>query len=188
MKEIIYSGASPVLMPREDPAGTIVFFIVLLVFVLLCFIALMTFLAAIFREMHERSKSTMLWTPLRTFLTGLAGYAVLGAIAAWLYSEAFVVRLLETEIVAAFLVPAIVVTACPLLLSLLGAPGVFSYIGDRLAELHGGEMNGLRRTAMGTLTAVFAALFPFIGWFVVTPFLLASSFGAGLFSVFRFDR
>ncbi|MGI9234810.1 MAG: hypothetical protein ACR2RD_14345 [Woeseiaceae bacterium] len=188
MKEIIYSGASPVLMPREDPAGKIVFFIVLLVLVLVSFVALMTFLAAVFRETNERSKSAMLWAPLRTVLTGLAGYAVLGGIAAWLYSEAFIVRLLETEVVTAFLVPAVIVTALPMLLSLLGAPGVFSYLGDRLAELHGGEMNGLRRTAMGTLTAVFAALFPIIGWFVVTPCLLASSFGAGLSSVLPLNR
>lgn len=188
MKEIIYSGASPVLMPREDPAGKIVFIIVLLVFVLVCFVALMTFLAAVFREMNERSKCAMLSAPLRTFLSGIAGYAVLGGLAAWLYSEAFIVRLLETEVVTAFLIPAVVVTACPLLLSLLGASGVFSYVGDRLAELHGGEMNGLRRTAIGTLTAVFAALFPFIGWFVVTPFLLASSFGAALSSLLHLDR
>lgn len=188
MKEIIYSGASPVLMPREDPAGKIVFFIVLLVFVLVCFVALMTFLAAVFRETNERSKSAMQYAPLRTFLSGLAGYTVLGGLAAWLYSEAFIVRLLETEIVTTFLVAAVVVTACPLLLSLLGASGVFSYVGDRLAELHGGEMNGLRRTAIGTLTAVFAALFPLIGWFVVAPFLLASSFGAGLSSMLHLDR
>lgn len=185
MKEIIYSGASPVLMPREDPAGKIIFAIVLLVFVLLCFIALMTLLAAVFRDANERSKSALVWSPWRTCLIGLAGYALLGGLATWLYTEAFIVRLLETEIVPGLLVPAVVLSAVPLLLSLLGAPGMFSYIGDRLAELHGGEMNGLKRTAMGTLVSIFAALFPVVGWFVVAPVLLVGSFGAGVGGILR---
>ena len=187
MKELIYSGASPVLMPREDPAGKIVFFIVLLIFLLACFVALMTFLAAVFSETHDRSKDAVTGAPLRTVIMGLAGYAILGGIAAWLYSEAFIVRLLDTEVVRGFLVAAIAVTLVPLLFSLLGAPGVFSYVGDRLGHLRGGEMNGLRCTAIGTLVSVFAALFPFIGWFFVAPFLLTASFGAGVTSLFRLD-
>ena len=46
MKDIVISGASPVLMPREDPAGKIVFVIVLLIFCMACFVALMSFMAA----------------------------------------------------------------------------------------------------------------------------------------------
>lgn len=172
-------------MPREDPAGKIVFAIVLLVFLLVCFIALMTFLAAVFRDMNERSKSTLAGSPWRTCLIGLAGYAVLGGLAAWLYSQAFIVRLLETEIVPGLLVPAVVLSALPLVMSLLGAPGMFSHIGDRLAELHGGEMNGLKRTAMGTAVAVFAALFPLVGWFLVAPLLLLASFGCGARGILR---
>lgn len=185
MNEIIYSGASPVLMPRDDPAGKIVFAIVLMAFLLVCFVALMTFLAAFLREMNARSKNAIHHAPLRTILLGVVGYAIFAGLSAWLYSEAFIVRLLETEIVYGFLVLAILVTVLPWLVSLLGAPGTFSYVGDRIAELHGGEMNGLRRTVMGTLVSVFAALFPFIGWFLVTPWLLATSFGAGVTGIFR---
>ena len=184
MKEIIYSGASPVLMPREDPAGKIVFAIVLLVFFVFCFIALMTFLTAVFRETSERAKSAVQNAPLWTFLIGLAGYAIPGVLAALLLSEAFVVRLLETKTVTIFLAAAVIVAALPLLLSLLGAPGVFSYVGDRLAQLRGGEMNEIKRTAAGTTMSVFAALFPVVGWFVVTPCLLVLSFGAGARGIF----
>ena len=66
----------------------------------------------------------------------------------------------------------------PLVLSILAAPGTFSNIGDRLATVHGGEMSGLRRTALGTLVSVLAVWFPVIGWFVIAPVLLAMSFGA----------
>jgi len=172
-------------MPREDPAGKIVFAIVLLLFFLVCFIALMTFLAAVFRDTSERSKNALVRSLWRTCLIGLAGYMLLGGLAAWLYSQAIIVRLLETEVVPGLLVPAVVLSALPLVMSLLGAPGMFGYVGDRLAELHGGEMNGLKRTAMGALVAVFAALFPLVGWFVITPVLLVASFGAGAGGIFR---
>lgn len=185
MKEIIYSGASPMLMPGGGPGRDIIFDIILLLFLLLCFVALMTFLAALFREMNEGSKNAIHQAPLRTVLLGLVGYAVFGGLAAWLYSEAFIFRLLETEIAPGFLAFAILVTALPLLLSLLGAPGTFSYVGDRIAVLRGGEMNGLTRTVMGLLVSLFAALFPVIGWFLVTPWLLATSFGAGATGIFR---
>jgi len=167
VKEIIVSGESPVLMPREDPAGKIIFAIVLLIFVLFCFVALMTFLAAVFRDTNERSKEAVQRSPLRTLLAGIGGYLVFGGLAVWLFSEAFIVRLLETEIVRGYLIAAVLVTAVPVLASLHGAPGLFSCIGDRIAMLHGGDMNGLRRTVFGTLSSVFAALFPFIGWFII---------------------
>ena len=110
MKEIIWSGASPVLMPREDPAGKIVFAIVLFVIVLVWFVALITFLAAVLRSLTERGKEAIAWSPGRTALAGIAAYVVFGGLAAWLYSMAFIRRLLETEIVWGFLVAAIVVT------------------------------------------------------------------------------
>ena len=179
MKDLVWSGASPVLMPREDPAGKIVFAIVMFVFILVCFVALMTFMAAVLRGMNRHSKDAIAEAPMRTLLIGIGGYLVFGGLAAWLYSQAFIQRLLETEIVPGFLIAAVAVTALPLLVSLFGAPGMFSYVGDRLAELHGGEMSGLRRTVLGILVSVFAALFPVLGWFAVLPLLLVLSLGAG---------
>ena len=185
MKEIIWSGASPVLMPREDPAGKVVFAIVLFAFLLVCFVGLMTLLAAVLRGLHDRCKAAIGRSPLRTGLVGVAGYAVFGGFAAWLYSMAFIRRLLETEVIWGYLLAAIGVTILPLLFSLLGAAGMFGYIGDRIAALRGIETSGLRRIVLGTLVAVFAALFPAVGWFVVLPVLLVISFGAAATTIFR---
>ena len=185
MKDIVWSGASPVLMPREDPAGKIIFMIVLLIFVLICFVALMAFMAAVLRGINDRSKDAIRSAPWRTGLIGVAVYAVFGGLALWLYSLAFIERLLETEIVWGYLLAAIAVTIVPLLTSLLGAPGMFGHVGDRIAALHGGEMSGLRRTVLGTVISVFAAFFPLIGWFVVLPVLLVVACGAGASTIFR---
>ena len=183
MKDILISGASPVLMPREDPAGKIIFIIVLLIFFIVCFVALMAFMAAVLRGVNDRSKSAIRRGGWRTGLVGVAVYAVFGGFALWLYSLAFIERLLETEIVWGFLVAAIVGTVVPLLASLLGAPGTFGYVGDRIAALHGGEMSGLRRTVLGTVFSMLAAFFPLIGWFIVLPVLLVVSSGAGTMAI-----
>ncbi len=185
MKEIVWSGASVVLMPREDPAGKVIFVIVLLIFILACFVALMAFMASVLRGVNDRSKQAIQWSPWKTGFFGVAIYAVFGGLALWLYSLAFIERLLETEIVWGFLAAAVLVTVVPLLASLLGAPGTFGYVGDRIAALHGGEMSGLRRTVLGTTISVFAAFFPLIGWFVVLPVLLVMSCGAGASTIFR---
>lgn len=185
MKDVLISGASTVLMPREDPAGKIIFVIVLMVFVITCFVALMAFMAAVLRGVHDRSKAAIQWAPWKTAFIGVAVYAVFGGLSLWLYSQAFIERLLETEIVWGFLLAAIGVTVIPLLASLLGAPGTFGYVGDRIAALHGGEISGLRRIVLGTVFSVFAAFFPLIGWFIVLPALLVVACGAGVSTIFR---
>ena len=173
------------LMPREDPVGKIVFAAFVLIVGLVSFVALMTLLAAVFRDMTERCKDAIQQTPIRVLLIGLAGYALFGGLAGWLYSMAVVERLLETEIVPGLLVAAVLAAVVPLILSILAAPGTFSNIGDRLAAVHGGEMSGLRRTALGTLVSVLAVWFPIIGWFVIAPVLFVMSFGAFVGSYWR---
>lgn len=173
------------LMPREDPVGKIVFAAFVLIVGLISFVALMTFLAAVFRGLTERCKSAIQQTPMRVLLIGLIGYALFGGLASWLYSMAIVERLLETEISPGLLAAALTAATVPLVVSILAAPGTFSDIGDRLAALHGGEMSGLRRTALGTLVSVLTVWFPIIGWFVVGPLLLVISFGAFIGSYWR---
>lgn len=185
MKELYISGASPMLMPTGDPASKIIFGILLLLFLLACFVALMTFLAAFLRSTTEDSRDAIQQSPVLAVLTGLVGYVAMGVLVVWLYSKAFIERLLETELVAGFLAASIVATIVPLLLSLLGAPGAFSYIGDRIAALHDGDMSGLQRIVLGTFIAALAALFPIIGWFLIAPLLLATSFGAFLLALWR---
>ena len=135
MNEVIVSGASVYLMPREDPAGKIVFMLLFGALVLLCFFALVTLLAAVLRGQTGRAHRAVYEGPLQTVLIGAAGWLVFGSGAAWLYSHAYIERLLETEIRAGYLAAAIIAGGVPLVLSLLGAAGLFAYLGDRVAAL-----------------------------------------------------
>jgi len=187
VKDVIVSGASPMLMPREDPVGKIVFAVVVLVIGIACFVALVTFLAAVLRERTLCTKHAIERAPLRSLLVGFAGYAVLFVAASWFYSRAFIERLLETEIVPGMLIASATLAGFAALASLLGAPGLFSYVGDRLAVVHGGQVSGIKRLVLATLISVLAMLFPVLGWFVIAPVLLAMSFG-GLLAGFIIGR
>lgn len=182
------TSASPVLVPREDPIGKIVFAVVALAFGLICFVALLTLLTAVLREPSARCRAAVEEAPLRALLTGLAGYALLGSLAWYLLSGAFIKRLLETEIVVSWLVGGLAVVVLLLIVSLLGAAGTVTALGDRLAELHGRPLSGLRRTMLATVIAVLAAWFPVVGWFVVAPGLLLVSFGAAVLGLARWRR
>jgi len=185
MKEIIVSGASPVLMPREDPAGKIIFLVLAVIFIVLSYTALVTLLAALLRDLTSRARQFMADSPLRTLLTGLAGWAIFGGLAFWLYSRAFVERLLETEILPAYFIGACVAIIVPSLICVLGAPGLYTHIGGRIAALRNRETSDLGCVILGSIVAITAAAFPFVGWFLVIPLLLIAEFGVGFRSLTR---
>jgi hypothetical protein len=171
------TGASPVLVPREDPVGKILFAVVALTFGLAFFVALMTLFAAVMRGQTGRCKTVLQEAPYRALLIGVIGYAILGTLAWYLFSGAFIKRLLETEIVYSWLAAAILVSAVLAVVTLIGAPGTFIAVGDRLEKLHGRPMSGLLKVVLGTLVAVLAGWFPVVGWCIVIPALVFFSFG-----------
>lgn len=174
------TGASPVLVPREDPVGKIVFAVVAITFGLVFFVALMTLCAAVLSGQTGRCRRILAEAPFRALAAGALGYAVLGALAWTFFSFAFIRRLLETEIVPGMLGGGIAVVVVLLAITLAGAPGTFVSVGDRLERLHGRPMSGLTKAALGTLVAVLSAWFPVLGWFLVLPLLLIASFGSAV--------
>ena len=177
------TGASPVLVPREDPVGKIIFAVVALTFGITFFVALMMLLAAIFQGQTGRCKTILQETPYRTLLVGVIGYGVLGGLAWYFYSNAFIKRLLENEIIPGRLATAIAFAAIIDVLTLAGSFGVFASVGERLEKMHGRPMSGLAKMALGTLVAVLASLFPVLGWCLVLPLLLLFSFGSTVISL-----
>jgi hypothetical protein len=177
------TGASPVLVPREDPVGKILFAVVVLIFGLVFFVALMTLLAAVFKGQTARCRTILQETPFRALLVGVAGFAALGGLGYFFCQRAFIHRLLETEIVIGPLVASIIVTVILVALTIVGAPGTFTAVGDRLEALNGRELSGLARTSLGTAVAVMAGWFPVIGWLFVIPALQLFAFGSGVLAV-----
>ena len=185
MKDIIASGAYPVIMPRDDPAGKIIFVVLLLVVLVLSYTAIVALLAALLRGQTERARQVVAESPIGTVLIGLFGWVILGTLAAWLFSQAFVEHMLETASVPAYLVAACVTLIVPMLICILGAPGLYTHIGSRIAALRTRETSDFWCVVVGTIACLTAAIFPFVGWFLVLPLLMAAELGAGLRSLLR---
>ncbi|MEE4271711.1 MAG: hypothetical protein V2I67_08555 [Thermoanaerobaculales bacterium] len=177
------TGASPVLVPREDPVGKILFAVVILVFGLTFFVALMTLLAAVFRGQTERCRIILAETPYRALAVGIVGFGVLGGMGWFFYSRAFIRRLLETEIIPGMFGAMIAMGVLFAIGVLAGAPGTFSAVGDRLEALHGRDLGGMTKTALGTAVSVMSAWFPVIGWCFILPMLKLFAFGAGVLAL-----
>jgi len=185
MQDFIANAASPVLMPTEDPAGKIVFIVILAIVLIVAFVALVTLLAAVLRGVTKRGRVAVETNPGRTLIHGFVAWAVFGALAAWLYSQAYAERSLETEIVPGYFIAACLAVFIPMLVNLLGAPGLYTHIGRRIAAMRSREMSDLGCVIMGSCVAITAALFPIFGWFLVLPVLLAAEFGCGVRALIR---
>ena len=138
----------------------------------LTFVALVTLLAAVLKGQTKRGREAIRDNPVRTILVGLIAWLVFGSIAFWLYAQAH-------------LVAACIAVLLPMLVNLLGAPGLYSHIGDRIAALRKRQMSDLGCVMSGTLLALLAACFPIFGWFLVLPLLLFAEFGAGFQALLR---
>ena len=147
--------------------------------------ALVTLLAALFRGQMNRAQAAVAEAPLKTVLTGLVGWAVFGALAAWCYLQAVDSGLPEFRVAPGFFVAGTILVVVPSLVCLLGAPGLYTHIGRRLALTRASEISDLACVVSGALVALTACLFPWLGWFLVLPLLLFAEFGAGVRSFLR---
>jgi len=167
----------------------IIFVVLLAIFFVLTYTALVALLAVFLRGQTKRARQVVADSPVKTVVVGIIGWAVFGGVAGWLYSQAVVEPRLETEVVSGYFVAACIALIVPSLICLLGAPGLYTHIGSRIAALRtrekSGETSDLWCVVTGTLASLTAALFPFVGWFLLLPLLLAAEFGAGFRSFFR---
>ncbi len=163
-------------------AGFILLYAIVIV---VTYTALVTLLAALFRGRTKKGQDAVAEAPLKTLLTGLVGWAVFGALAAWCYSQAIVGVLPAFHVAPGFFIAGTVLVVVPSLVCLLGAPGLYTHIGRRLATIRKGEMSDLACVVSGCFVAVTACVFPWFGWFLVLPLLLFAEFGAGVRSFLR---
>ena len=149
-----------------------VFVLAIVLISALSYVALVTLLATFLPGLTQRGRQIVAEHPLRTVLVGAIGWVIFGGLAAWFYSR--------TNPSAAY-----VALVLPSLVCLLGAPGLYTHIGNRIAALRAREASSLWCVVVGTLVSLTAALFPFVGWFLILPLLLAAEFGTGFRSLLR---
>lgn len=162
------NGALSYVMPGEDPAGKLIFIVILAVAFTVCFVALVTLLAALFKELTARGRDAVETRPWMTLVYGLVGWLVFGGLATVLASKISLVAIV-----------------LPMLVCLVGAPGLYTHIGGRIGAMRNKETSNLQRVVLGATFAMLAVLFPGFGWFIVLPLLLMAEFGTGVQALLR---
>ena len=125
----------------------------------------------------ERARVRLARTPWACFGLGLLGMAVvlvpIGVLQALPSSAA---KFIGTILIFAGLAYASV-----------GAAGLASEMGDRLALQSGGKFTPAGGMVRGAVALELAAAFPLIGWFLIIPLVTIIAFGATTFAILRWS-
>jgi hypothetical protein len=92
-----------------------------------------------------------------------------------------VFALLAERMAEFFFLPAILILVFYIPTALFGLISIGRMIGERLFSKH----DSIRQQSYGSVVMILACLFPFLGWYVLFPFLLSLGFGAFLVTVFQ---
>ncbi|MFV1858852.1 MAG: hypothetical protein ACC647_05815 [Anaerolineales bacterium] len=143
--------------------------LILVPLVTLTLVALFIAMGALFPRQIADVKSTGSAMPGRSFLLGLINVLFLSVIVAALSNGGEFLQLL------ALLIFAVLVGGLA-----FGLAGMAPLIGERLLP----EWGGIRQAAWGAAIMVVASLTPFVGWFLLFPYLSFRGLGAFILSLF----
>ena len=139
----------------------------------IAFPGLLTAWWLLFPATVERARLRLDRTPWRCFW--------LGGVMTALLSIPVVVLLALPFGLAKFLGWSLVVAA--LTMAGLGAAGLAAKMGDRLASRSSDSLSPAGAFVRGAVALELAAVFPFVGWFIVIPLAIVTSLGATVFAL-----
>jgi hypothetical protein len=155
------------------------FFIIILLTIALA--AYFLVVGALFANRTTRTQHMITSMPGRSFGVGLVNFLFFGVIALVLFSLAgnagkFVKVVLIT--------PASLITALLIIMLSFGLTGMVNLLGERIFP----EVASWKRTAYGTMILSFACALPFVGWFLLFPYVGFVGIGAFILGLFQRDR
>jgi len=143
--------------------------------IILSFSALLLVLTAFFSESIERAAEQISLQPGRSFLLGLINAILLGSIAVLFISLA------ENSGLGILSLPALLSIFMLVAISMFALASLTLIIGQRLFP----SQDNFKAQWRGSLLLLLASSAPYIGWFILVPFLLFMGFGGVLISVLQ---
>jgi hypothetical protein len=133
---------------------------------------------ALFPHRVAKTQRVLNQTTGRAFLMGAVNFLFFGVIAIVLFSVAenaggFLKGVITT--------PALVITGLLALMLTFGLSGVVNELGARLFP----EREAWRQTVWGSVALTFACALPFVGWFLLLPYVSLTGFGAVILGFFQ---
>lgn len=156
------------------------FFVILLLTVGL--IAYFLVANALFPRRVARTKSAIQSMPGRSLGIGLVNVVFFAAIALMLFSLG---DNAEHGFVKAILViPALLITAFLAVMLSFGLAGMTNILGERIFS----DLPTWKQTASGTACLSFACALPFVGWFLLLPYVGFVGVGAVILGLFQREK
>lgn len=133
---------------------------------------------ALFPQRVAKAVSNIQSMPARSFGIGLVNFVFFFVIAAVLLSVAenagpFIKGILT--------IPALIILAFLAFVLSLGLAGISSLIGERVFP----DFSGWKQTLWGTVCLSFACVLPFVGWFLLFPYVGFAGIGAVILGFFQ---
>ena len=129
--------------------------------------------SALFSSRITKVQQTISQTLARSFWVGLVNLLFFGVILLILLTLLDGNRVPDLLRVILY-VPTFVLFALLAAVLSLGLAGMVNWLGERLFA----DQNAIRRTILGSVTLSFACALPFVGWFLLLPYVGFVGFGA----------
>jgi len=139
-------------------------------------------IAAMFPERVKTTQQAIDQMPWRSFGVGLVNFLFFGVILLVLFTitDGNANRV-NSAVRVILLVPTLALTALLIAAISLGLTGMVNVLGDRIFP----EFNLLKRNTLSALTLSLACALPFVGWFLLLPYLALTGFGATILGFFQ---
>ena len=135
-------------------------------------------ISVLFPQHAKKAVSTIQSMPFRSFGIGLVNFIFFFVVAAVLLSVA---ENAGSFIKGVLTIPALIILAFLTIVLSLGLAGMSSLIGERIFS----ESSGWQQTVWGTVCLALACALPFVGWFLLLPYVAFVGLGAVILGFFQ---
>ena len=152
------------------------FFIIILLTIALTSYFLV--LGALFTNRVAKTQRVLTAMPGRSFGVGLVNFLFFGVIALVLFSlsdkAGSVIKVILT-------IPALLITAVLAIMLSFGLVGIVNLLGERIFP----DTSSWKQTVFGSTILSFACALPFVGWFLLFPYVGFTGIGAFILGLFQ---
>ena len=155
------------------------FFIIILLTIALTSYFLV--LGTLFTNRAAKTQRVLTAMPGRSFGVGLVNFLFFGVIALVLFSlsdkAGSVVKIILT-------IPALLITAVLALMLSFGLVGIVNLLGERIFP----DTSSWKQTVFGSIILSFACALPFVGWFLLFPYVGFVGIGGFILGLFQREK
>lgn len=138
-------------------------------------------IGAFFAKRVEKTQRAINLLTARSFGVGIVNFLFFGVIAVVLFSIA---ENTNGFLQAILTIPALIITGLLVLLLTFGLTGMVNELGARLFS----EQSAWKQIVWGSAALTFACALPFVGWFLLMPYVALTGFGAVILGFFQREK